>query len=234
MRVRAWLRRGGTAGRFALVWTGEGLLVTAIVAWSCYSYRERDWDLKPGPARGTGGPPPRWVLLKFSRPDWVRGTPGLRGGVDTTVYQSLHPDYPDVFAPGYKSITTCSAGWPCHALWAWQEENSGRRIGNPDVGGPNVGMATIVLPRRVPRWVPRQLMYLPHWRGLAIDTALYGAGSAAGWGAASGAFAALRRRGRARRGSCQRCGYDLVRIGTGEPCPECGARPTERRLRRFL
>jgi hypothetical protein len=68
---------------------------------------------------------------------------------------------------------------------------------------------------------PRAIPYTPHWRGLFLNSAFYGALLWLIW-LTSGT---IRRRFRHRRGLCRRCGYDLR--GGQTTCPECGSLPPD-------
>ena len=62
----------------------------------------------------------------------------------------------------------------------------------------------------------------PVWPGFMLDSVMLGG---AAWGIWQGREA-IRRWVRRRRDQCPRCGYDLVGLPDGAPCPECGSAPS--------
>lgn len=113
-------------------------------------------------------------------------------------------------------------GWPLPALWhrTVYDGRSGP-WGYADRGAVLIG----ALHARAYEWQmgPLYLPYLPLWRNLLADTALYGAA----WALLLLAWAGVRTATRRRRGLCPVCAYDLSGLPPASPCPECGrARPT--------
>lgn len=115
--------------------------------------------------------------------------------------------------PGYVED---ARGWPWLALHAemtdmWPISREGPSAWRGGIGLPNYD----TWPDEID--MPRELPYLPIWRGFLGDTAFY----AAVWGALLSAPRFVLGRMRWRRGQCPRCAYDLS--GLRAPiCPECG------------
>jgi len=110
--------------------------------------------------------------------------------------------------------TVRALGWPLPALWSVSDysETYSRLNGalvfdlppGPVIAGGQE-QRQLVLP------------YLPVWRGLLVDTALF----SGIWAVFLMLTPAERRRRRLARGLCPRCGYDLCGSIDGG-CPECG------------
>jgi len=64
----------------------------------------------------------------------------------------------------------------------------------------------------------RALPLRPIWSGLAVNALVFGLM----WWLLLFVPGIVRRRLRAKRGACLRCGYDLRATPAGSPCPECG------------
>ncbi|MHC4083264.1 MAG: hypothetical protein ACYTGY_02620 [Planctomycetota bacterium] len=131
------------------------------------------------------------------------------------------PELPQV--PGRRLAQTAS-GWPALALaYEFHTQGASSARPRPVTGGI---LLTGLLPG-ASRLGPEQpaLPLQPLWRGLLLDTALYGAI----WlGALLVAPARVRRAIRLRRGACPACGY-AVAAGRSPGCPECGwQRPRNR------
>lgn len=113
-------------------------------------------------------------------------------------------------------------GWPLQALWCGSSRT--RMSMNNDlrrIGGITIPWSPHVQDWFVTPWTLTALPYLPVWRGLLIDSALYGSA----W---LGVITLMRRTRpwlRRRRGCCGRCGYSVLGLPRGAPCPECGWSP---------
>jgi hypothetical protein len=105
---------------------------------------------------------------------------------------------------GFQRRRELAVGWPFVAVWCELPET----ILTPVFVTPR-GSLTLSTETRLP--------YLPIWKGIAINTAIY----ALAWHTLLFSSRAFVRRRRRRAGRCARCGYDLV--GVPRPlCPECG------------
>ena len=66
---------------------------------------------------------------------------------------------------------------------------------------------------------PRTVPLRPMWRGVAVNSLVYGAA----WWVVVVVTGATRRWLRQDSGVCRGCGYDLRGLASGAVCPECGA-----------
>jgi hypothetical protein len=218
-----------------------GVATTIVVAWTIALLPIADWlgvaaPLASGISRmnaiDSGPEGPRWVAygegtvspfgsdvdfgLMQIRPEdrWMYR--GLRTGWGLGDYVD-----PDVLASMPRThgqrMAVHRSGWPIAAL-EWRQEAAGGPLGfGVTTTGPLIG--AIELPATwIPARSPAVLPFLPRWRGLAIDTALF----SLIWLA----FLLLPRIGRtvewwARR-RCEVCGYDRRGIPRDTRCPECG------------
>lgn len=118
---------------------------------------------------------------------------------------------------GVSAGTDHGFGWPLPALWY---RVHGAYVRNyalaSEIEGGRLIMARGGLEIRAYDF--RALPLLPSWPGLLADTALFGCL----WAAVLFGPGLVRRRVRARRGRCPRCGYDARNLPEGAPCPECG------------
>jgi hypothetical protein len=114
-------------------------------------------------------------------------------------------------------LSQTASGWPALAM---RYESRPPRVSSPRPQPVTGGISLVgVLPhqgRLGPG--PPALPLQPLWRGLLIDTALYGA---IWFGVVLLAPERIRRAFRARRGACPICGYTLG-AGCVPGCPECG------------
>ncbi len=106
-------------------------------------------------------------------------------------------------------------GWPCRALLF--EEHGARGARQVIVGG-----------LAVPHWQNKELIgwrgygvtlpYIPIWRGLLANTAIF----AAAWSVLLYGVPLVQREIRRRKGHCVKCGYDRQGLDADARCPECG------------
>ncbi|UCD74913.1 MAG: hypothetical protein JSV91_14140 [Phycisphaerales bacterium] len=122
------------------------------------------------------------------------------------------PPYSD-YGFGVTRIVQVTCGWPLYAL----ECEVVRGVDNENLWYTRAGIGPgIIDPAR-----SVVLPFRPVWPGFAVNTAFH---AVILWPLVLGLVALirrLRRRGRARRGHCLRCGYDL-RGKYDAGCPECG------------
>lgn len=109
-------------------------------------------------------------------------------------------------------------GWPLRALWHWQDEEYG------PVHGAIAWNDTAGRRERYPGQIWGGLPCLPVWKGLIVNTMVYGAAWAALLAVPLTVLNLMprsRQRRRLRRGHCPQCNYDLT-DGADSGCPECG------------
>lgn len=201
--------------RRALLVTARAALAGAAIA-SAVACACAVWS----PVRGPGLPPVRdaWRCVTEAggfgyrtRHEWsARGVEG----VPTSWHRAVRGEY--------------LAGWPVPMLasavapGAAERDDPGRAPAGLDLPLTEMvrrGFPTNRLPAFVSALPERRVPVAPLWGGVAVNTAFWGAASAAAaFGAAKARRSVLRRAGR-----CARCGYDLGGLGGGG-CPECGGR----------
>jgi hypothetical protein len=151
---------------------------------------------------------------EFRTPDTEWRDPSL------VLPEALAADYSEAFFPPlvYNARDTrplffIQSGWPVRCFWGWDTFISSSTItGDGDGLAPIPGWLDALHPIYLP------LPHLPMWRGLLINTAIFGGV----WFGVLFVPGLVRRVSRRRRGACMGCGYDLAATPAGQPCPECG------------
>jgi hypothetical protein len=209
----------GLATTFALAWyfgafadwTDRHTVTSYLAPAQSKSSSVRVWQVEmPGALRR--------VIVTYGEAQWDHGKDyipeeawfDLRIGPDTrfdTSWGRLHDAV--VLKTNVVQAVEDARGWPWLALSSWY---------NPDPPNPANLHGAIALDSALTPESPAKLLpYLPIWRGLFADTIVF----AVPWALLLLAPALVRRRRRARRGACPKCGYDL-RGNVGPRCPECG------------
>ena len=139
-------------------------------------------------------------------------------GIKVDLAQLPHRDRPDDLTDLHMHAWYHTTGWPFSALSCevhWERQVSNSNILYRVEGG-------VQLPRDA-SFNPRALPLTPVWPGFLANVVVY----AGVWMLAGFGVRLVREHQRAKRELCRGCGYPIVDLPEGSPCPECGrSRPS--------